>query len=178
MKCLVFSDSHGYIANMKEAIRKNRDAEVIFFLGDGLSDIEYIAEECPDKMFFLVKGNCDFRSFAFGRKIEKTDSCTIGGKKIVFTHGDLYAAKRTYEELEALAEEKGADILLFGHTHRAYQNYIDVERKYKGRESERPKDARDSFYLFNPGSIGCEYRASFGIVTLTEGSVLFSHGKM
>jgi len=43
MKCLIFSDSHGNPTYMKRAIAKNPDAEVIFFLGDGISDAESLA---------------------------------------------------------------------------------------------------------------------------------------
>ena len=43
MKCLVFSDSHGDTAYIKRAILKNKDAEVLFFLGDGLYDIDEVA---------------------------------------------------------------------------------------------------------------------------------------
>ncbi len=37
MKCLVFSDSHGNVSYMKKALRLHPDAEVVFFLGDGLA---------------------------------------------------------------------------------------------------------------------------------------------
>ena len=39
MKCLVFSDSHRDARNMRAALLHNPDAEVIFYLGDGLSDV-------------------------------------------------------------------------------------------------------------------------------------------
>ena len=43
MKCLVFSDSHGDSRNMREALARNPDAEVVFFLGDGLYDADTVS---------------------------------------------------------------------------------------------------------------------------------------
>ena len=48
MKCLVFSDSHRNTRNMREALLRNPDAEVVFFLGDGLSDADL---ETMDSVF-------------------------------------------------------------------------------------------------------------------------------
>ena len=90
MKCLVFSDSHNYSLFMRRAIGKHPDAEVIFFLGDGLLDLEEAFSEYPDRCYLAVRGNCDRETVAIGRAIPKTDSIELLGKKIVFTHGDLY----------------------------------------------------------------------------------------
>ena len=40
MKCLCFSDSHGNSLGIRRALNMHPDAEVVFFLGDGLSDAE------------------------------------------------------------------------------------------------------------------------------------------
>ena len=45
MKCLCFSDSHGTSAYMRRALKMHPDAEVVFFLGDGLSDLEELTGE-------------------------------------------------------------------------------------------------------------------------------------
>jgi predicted phosphodiesterase len=42
MKCLVFSDSHGSSYGMLKALALHPDAEVVFFLGDGLSDADSV----------------------------------------------------------------------------------------------------------------------------------------
>ena len=51
MKCLVFSDSHGSPYFIQKAISLHPDADVIFFLGDGLDDISEIFERYPNKNF-------------------------------------------------------------------------------------------------------------------------------
>ena len=164
MKCLVFSDSHGSTYNMRRAIELNRDAEVIFFLGDGLSDIHTIKNEYPDKAVIAVRGNCDFTSRFMGEDLKKVESITLMGKKIVLTHGDLYGAKGGVGGLISLARDEDADILLFGHTHTPCEMYVS--------EYSAP------FYLFNPGSIG-NFTASFGVITLYEGRApLLSHGSL
>ena len=166
MKCLVFSDSHGSTYCMLKALSMHKDAEVVFFLGDGLADAD--AAEYADRMsgraraWFAVKGNCDFRSVFLEREIEKVDSVTLMNKKIVLTHGDLYGAKYGTGGLTSLAHKEKADIVLFGHTHTPYEEYVNEEKPH---------------YLFNPGSAGSN-SYSFGIMTLAESGVLFSHGNV
>ena len=99
MKCLVFSDSHGNEEYMRRAIKLNRDADIIFFLGDGLSDAELLAENDTLHTWIAVRGNCDFRSFFLGRGVDKTEEIIVENKKIVATHGDLYSVKYGFERI-------------------------------------------------------------------------------
>ena len=154
MKCLVFSDSHrrGTTA-MTHILAAHPDAAVVFFLGDGLSDLSLIRE--PSRAFFSVVGNCDF----FTDGSPEVEEVTLLGRKIVLTHGHRYGAKSGEEGLLSLAHSRGADILLYGHTHRQSERTVyDGERRV---------------ILFNPGSIA---EGDFGILTLTERDTLFSHG--
>ena len=168
MKILCFSDSHGNPYYMKKAINANRDADAVFFLGDGLSDIESIMLDYPDKAFYTVKGNCDFGHGL----VRKTETLEIGGARIVLTHGDLYGAKYGTAGLERLALQTGADIVVFGHTHNPETIYF----REKESAAEDSPSAAKAFYLFNPGSIGEGTSLSFGIITLGSGAPLFSHG--
>ena len=162
MKCLIFSDCHNYPYHMEKALLKNPDTELIFFLGDGLSDLEELYYRFPKIKFLPVKGNCDFRFIVCGEAVSKTGEINICGKRIVYTHGDLYGAKYGKTGLCDLARSRFADIVLFGHTHVPEVEYVN--------EDERP------YYLFNPGSAGIR-TGSFGIMTLSEGcEPLFSHG--
>lgn len=164
MKCLVFSDSHGKFLSMRNAIIKNLDAEVIFFLGDGISDAEMLAAEFCDKFWICVRGNCDFCSTFRGREVDKVESITLLGKRIVLTHGDLYDVKYSTDRIQYLALSREADILLFGHTHRPFEKYVS--------------DGEHPYYLFNPGAVS-GYDASFGILTLSESMPpFFSHGEL
>ena len=157
MKCLIFSDSHGNPFYMKRAIDRNPDAEVIFFLGDGISDAEALAIDDKCRMWIAVKGNCDFSSFFCNRPLNKTEEITLEAKKIMITHGDVYGVKGGLENLSIAARSRGADIVLFGHTHMPHESFCD------------------GLYLFNPGSIS-KPQYSFGVLTITEKGALLSHG--
>ncbi len=161
MKCLCFSDSHGRSSGIRRALLTHPDTEVVFFLGDGLSDILPLVSENRNIAWIFVRGNCDIFREIDSREAKTVDDITLMGKKIVLTHGDRYGAKYGYGELVALAKRTDADIVLFGHTHQPYESYYS--------EAE--------VYLFNPGSIGGAYPAptSYGIIMLTETGVLFSH---
>lgn len=162
MKCLVFSDSHGSRRTMERALRMNKDAEVVFFLGDGLSDLEALAREDSSRAYICVRGNCDFASTFRHSEVLKVEKICLEGYVIVLTHGDLYGAKYGTGGLISLGKAEGADVVLFGHTHCPYEEYI----------SDTPKP----MYLFNPGSASIA-SGSFGIMTLGEG-LLFSHGSL
>ena len=149
---------------MLRALKMHPDAEVIFFLGDGLSGVEELIYD-RSRAWFSVKGNCDYVSEVGGTFVKKLDSVTLSGKKILFTHGDLYGVKSGMDSITALAREQGADIVLFGHTHIPFEKYVSCENE-------------NGLYLFNPGSIGIPYRAetSYGVIDITDNGVSFSHG--
>ena len=147
---------------MEKAILKNPDTELVFFLGDGLSDLEELFYRFPKIKFLAVKGNCDFRYIVCTEAVQKTAEIHILGKRIIYTHGDLYGVKYGKGGLYDLARSRFADIILFGHTHTPELEYVS--------------DVKNPYYLFNPGSAGSG-AGSFGIMTLTEGQEpLFSHG--
>lgn len=162
MKILVLSDSHGNIIGVREAIRRNPDADMIIFLGDGISDIEAVAESDALHAFCAVRGNCDFSAYLRGKAVTRAEMLDVG-RKIFITHGDAYGVKSGYENILRAGVSRGADIVLFGHTHLPLEYY----------------DSDTGVYLFNPGSISREYGGgSFGIINLGRGEPLFSHGKL
>ena len=188
MKCLIFSDSHGDSSYIRRAILKNKDAEALFFLGDGLTDSDEAVERAVIGAYFKVKGNCDYGYGSYDSSVKKTDEVTLLGKRIVFTHGDLYNAKSTTQDLSTLAILRDADIVLFGHTHQPAEIYVPTEsEEYKLAKSsllERgliDANRKDKpYYLFNPGSVSYRDGApTFGILTLEENKPpLFSHGHL
>ena len=151
MKCIILSDSHGDYESVITVLKRNRDAEVVFFLGDGLSDIYEARKEFPSVAFFSVSGNCDVRLFDAPR----LDSITLEGRRILITHGDAFAVKSSLVGLRALSEDTHADIILFGHTHIPT---VEVIGTSYGRA-----------VLFNPGSIRGAYPSgrTYGVLELT-----------
>ena len=154
MKCIILSDSHGDLTSVRAVLSKNRDAEVVFFLGDGLSDIFEVKKEFPTVAFIAVSGNCDISLFDTAR-LEKI---TLEGKRIVLTHGDAFMVKSSLVGLRALAEDTMADIILFGHTHTPTLEVIGT--------------SYGKAILFNPGSVRGAFcgAGSFGRIDLKEGS--------
>lgn len=164
MKCLCFSDSHGSPYNIRLALSKHPDAEVIFFLGDGLRDLEYFITD-RSRAWLAVQGNCDYSPLLGDYNVKKTDSITLMGKRIVFTHGDLYGVKYGIDGVKKLASDLSADLVFFGHTHEALEKYIPTDE--------------GGFYLFNPGSIGAGYGgASYGVINITDKGILLSIGRL
>lgn len=164
MKCLVFSDSHrAGERKIARVLAFHPDAQVIFFLGDGLSDLENFVSCESTRTWIAVRGNCDFSDTLGGVPVLKTEEITLNKCKILLTHGDLYGAKYGLAGLRALAVERAADVVLFGHTHVPVQSWESVGNKRVG--------------FFNPGSIGAPGgEATFGILTVCQNGVLFSTG--
>ena len=158
IKCLVLSDSHGRVDLLRRAIGRQPTVDALIFLGDGLFDLEEVRSSVsPQTAIFAVRGNCDYALDYLGTSVGKLDSITLGGKKIVFTHGDLYGVKYGLDGLVRLAENTGADIVLYGHTHKPCEQYLD------------------GVYYFNPGTVGGGLDgSSCGVLTITENGVLFS----
>ena len=165
MEFLIFSDSHGKYYGAIEAFERQVKApDAVFFLGDGLRDMS--ASDFGGSAFFSVRGNCDF--FApDGVSAELTLS--FEGHKLLLCHGHLFGVKSGYGALISHAAELGADIVLFGHTHKPCEEMIPVGYTVGGRTLSRP------MYLFNPGSLR---QGSFGTLFLKEDRVLFSHGNL
>lgn len=163
MKCLCFSDSHGSTAGMRRALSMHPDAEVVFFLGDGLSDAENFIYD-RSRMWIAVRGNWDVNGILGDSMVKKTDSITLMGYRIFLTHGDLYGVKYGLDGITRLAVDHNADLVLFGHTHSMLEKYISTED--------------GGFYLFNPGSIGGGFgiKPSYGVINLTDKGILLSHG--
>jgi putative phosphoesterase len=150
--------------------RQIKRPDAVIFLGDGLMDLLYCDfENIP---LFAVRGNCDVYRFFVKGNAEDEIVMTLGGKKIMMVHGDRYAVKNGYGRIVAAANEKGADIVLFGHTHTPFEKYLPAGECEYGILLKKP------LYLFNPGSVG-DHGGSFGSVCIRDnGDVVLSHGEV
>ena len=161
MKIIVFSDTHGVIHGMREAMRLHSNADLFIHLGDGAPDFVTLCQS-QGVPYAAVKGNCDFYS---DLPLEMT--LNLGGKTIFFTHGHNYGVKSVLSPLRRRGEEVGADLILFGHTHMAMCQYFS--------ESDHP------YYVMNPGTLGRSYgidRATYGVIEIKGNNLLVSHGKI
>ena len=130
MKILVMSDSHGRVNNMLRAIELEAP-DVILHLGDNIGDCADIASLHPEILLRAVRGNCDRSSQGLD-----VDEFVLESKRFVMTHGHLFNVKLGRADIKRSAASRGADILLFGHTHTPHQSYAD------------------EMLILNPGSIG------------------------
>ena len=151
MRILVVSDTHGDLRNLLSAVKAQPNAEVIIHCGDGDEQVQYLKNTIKDKMIVGVRGNCDF-----GSTLPSKETLRVCGKTIFVTHGHLYQAKFTTYNLVCAAREEKADILLFGHTHNAMNEYDD------------------GLYIMNPGACS-GYRASYGYIDITEKGDIVTH---
>lgn len=117
-------------------------------------------------MWIAVRGNCDSNAILGDIIVKKTDSITLMGRRIFLTHGDLYGVKYGLDGIKRLAVDHNADLVLFGHTHSMLEQYVTTES--------------GGYYLFNPGSVGGGYgiRPSYGVINITDGGILLSHGML
>lgn len=149
MRILVLSDSHRHIANLVEAISNEPTAEIIYFLGDGTYEMDEVREIFKEKMFIVVRGNCDFMDTVPLCDIRNVDTC-----KIYASHGATENVKLSYIGIKRAAKEQMCNIALFGHTHEKYYSY------------------EDGLHLFNPGSIK---EGSYGVIDIMENGVMCFH---
>ena len=147
MKLLVFSDSHGAMGKMVEAMEHERPHHV-FFLGDHYRDGIELSQLYPDIPMDIVRGNCDWGKGPDLRVVE------LEGVRFLLTHGHLQYVKSGLDELLQEAKNRQVQVACFGHTHLAKVVY------------------RDGIYLMNPGSAGgCHAREGYGVIEALGGSV-------
>ena len=100
MKVLVVSDVHGRVTPLRWLL-KNETADALFFLGDGLYDLDQaIAANgaAPDYPIYRVRGNCDI-----GSDDPAEGLAPFGGVLFFYTHGHLFGVKSGYERIAEYA---------------------------------------------------------------------------
>ena len=163
MKLLVMSDTHHYLEPAREVLRRiGSQMDMVLHLGDHDLDAMTLQEEFSALPFHYVLGNNDYSWETPSKKL-----LTVCGKKLLMTHGHKQQVYFKYDNIAYWAEEQGADVVLFGHTHRPVC------------------DDTGRVMLFNPGSISMPRGSktpTFGILTITEngrieGAIMAYHPK-
>lgn len=174
MKLIVISDTHGRPSRILEVLRRQPSYDALIFLGDGLRDVEYVSNEIHG--LYAVRGNCDAfsSSLSLSNGVCEELFLKFCEYNIMITHGHKYGVKRGIEVAAEAAVSKGADLLLYGHTHTPMEKYIP-EGETVGNVI-LPKPLR----IFNPGSLGekGDGEATFGVVEIRGSSILMSHGRI
>lgn len=148
MKLLILSDTHGYLDSARDVLQRiGSKIDMVAHLGDHDMDALALQKEFPNLPFHVVAGNNDY-----GTDTPSWKMIHMGGKSILLTHGNKQRVYWGMDTISYWAEEKGADVVLFGHTHRPF--YDDGGR----------------VMILNPGSISVPRNSmpSFGILTVEE----------
>lgn len=148
MRILVVSDSHGDEGMLRRALLSQPTAEIVIHLGDGEQEVSRVKPHFPEKMFLQVRGNCDWAS-----TLPVTGEYTVDGVKIFYTHGHGYGVKSGLYNAVCAAREQKAQVLLFGHTHRALTDYDD------------------GLHIMNPGSLS-GWMGSYGTLDITPQGIV------
>lgn len=116
MRVLVVSDTHRRNDNYFKVLEKEKNLDLIIHCGDSEGS-EYALSESADCPVQLVTGNNDFFS-SLPRELE----IEIAGYKVWVTHGHNYYVNMGDEFIKEEARARGADIVMYGHTHRPVIN--------------------------------------------------------
>ena len=173
MKLLVLSDVHGRPDRAREAILRHKDADGVLFLGDGLRDVEQLSFAEPNLMPISVRGNCDLFS-ASDAPVERM--LAFGELRILMLHGYTpYDVKYGADAAIAYAARRGADVLLFGHTHRREERYLPAGSDLGGGILLERR-----MWVMNPGSLGkpADGVPSYGLLMIEKDRALLSHGRL
>ena len=129
MRILIVSDTHGSLRNFDTVIEREKKIDMLLHLGDIEGDNDYIEAvmKCP---VHIVGGNNDYFS-----GLPSEIVIPIGKHRVFMTHGHGHYVSMDTRRLKQAAKARGADIAMYGHTHRPD---IDLEDKVK---------------VINPGSL-------------------------
>ena len=145
MKIAVFSDTHGNTGKMLRTVEALRPDAVVH-LGDYERDTGGLKKAFPDIPLYHVCGNCDYAAKAPARLVVQ-----FGPVTALLTHGHLYHVDfGRVDSLVYAAQESGAQLALFGHTHTALHEDVGGVK------------------VVNPGTAGKGRNLSWALITIFE----------
>lgn len=145
-KILVFSDTHSRTEKCEQILHANPDTNMVLHAGDTVCDALNLSYIFTDISFKIVSGNNDI--FSSEKDEILFDVCGI---KIFLTHGHAYGVKHSVSSLVRRAKSLNAQLVVFGHTHKAYLG------------------KSNGIYLLNPGAAGALSDASYATVIIKDG---------
>lgn len=146
MRILAISDSHGDSYAIRQAVIQQPQAKMLFYLGDGLYDLDILGSLADKLYIHKVKGNCDFGSIEREFIVDEVE-----GVRIYCTHGYRENVKMTKSVLRQRAADNKAHIALYGHTHIPDTTYDD------------------GIWLVNPGSIRED---NYAVIDITDKGIM------
>lgn len=139
MRILIVSDTHRKNDNLIRLLQEAGSPDMLIHCGD-VEGSEYTISECAGCPVELVAGNNDFFT-----DLPREREFTIGRYQIWLTHGHSYYVSMGNETIKREAVARGADIVIYGHTHKPVveveQNIIAVNPgsiSYPRQQGRRP----------------------------------------
>ena len=137
---------------MVRAIRQQQP-DTVFHLGDCERDTQRLGKKVPGPPaerlpLSRVCGNCDREPVN-----PEVQQLTLDGVKFFLTHGHRYSVKYTLDALLNAAYFAGADMVLFGHTHRAVS------------------ETMQGLYVVNPGTAGVGALCTYACIETENGAI-------
>ncbi len=147
-RLLVVADTHGNHNALLLAVAEAGPIDAIIHLGDELEDIA-ILERSSSLPVIKIAGNCDI-----GATAPRDLSRSFAETKTFLTHGDRYNVKAGLAKLQQKALQVEAQLVLYGHTHRA------AVEQWSG------------ITFINPGTLtASSSNPSYAVVTVANGTV-------
>ena len=128
-KILVVSDTHRKDENFYKVLEIEKNLSLIIHCGDTEGSDIQLQQLSPAPMR-IVKGNNDFFC-----NLPDEQEFEVWPHKFFLTHGHRYLVNMGSEEIRREARARGADVVVYGHTHKPVAAEID------------------GIYVFNPGSL-------------------------
>lgn len=132
---------------MVRAIRQQQP-DAVFHLGDCERDTQRLEKEFPGLPLYRVCGNCDREPVN-----PEVLQLTLDGVKFFLTHGHRFSVKYTLNALLNAAYFASADMVLFGHTHRAVN------------------ETMQGLYVVNPGTAGVGALCTYACIETENGAI-------
>jgi len=141
---LAISDSHGGIANVVTVLKWAQSTcihtfDAAIFLGDGFEDISPASARAGFSLpWHAVRGNVDYQTsinYNMILEIPAKNPELSSSRKLFLSHGNRYRVEEDFIAIASVAQDAGADAVIFGHTHVPYCA------------------TENGIFLLNPGSI-------------------------
>lgn len=120
MQAIVLSDIHGEGAKLRACLERLwpevGPVDAYLFCGDGMAELReaeaFLRAHDPEATIHCVAGNCDG-----DRGAPETAVVTLGGVRVLLTHGHRQYARLTRRLLDRAARKAGCALCVYGHTH-------------------------------------------------------------
>ena len=114
MRVLIVSDTLGRHGGLDRALQEAGNIDMLIHLGDVEGGETYI-DAVADCEKHIIRGNNDFFS-----ELPREEEFYIGSHKVFITHGHAYYVSLDPEYIREEGKARGAEIVMFGHTHRPF----------------------------------------------------------